>query len=213
MKLRGLYVITPDDADGARFLARVSQALESASAGGWAALQYRNKLATGEQRLAQAHALTSLARRIGIPIIINDDVELALQVQADGVHLGREDGGLDAARRRLPGRILGASCHDSLAAARAAVAAGADYVAFGAVYASRTKPAAVRAPLALFRDARSLGVPLVAIGGIDAGNADAVIRAGADAIAVISALFDAPQVAARARALANLFNNSRSATP
>ncbi len=213
MKLRGLYVITPDDADGARFLARVSQALESASAGGWAALQYRNKLATGQQRLAQAHALTSLARRIGIPIIINDDVELALQVQADGVHLGREDGGLAEARRRLPGKLIGASCHDSLGAARAAVAAGADYVAFGSVYASRTKPHAVHAPLALFREARALGVPLVAIGGIDADNAAEVIHAGADAIAVISALFDAPDVAARARALARLFNTSPPATP
>ncbi|TAK49621.1 MAG: thiamine phosphate synthase [Betaproteobacteria bacterium] len=211
MKLHGLYVITPDDADGARFLARVSQALECASAGGWAALQYRNKLAAPAQRLAQAHALTALARRHGIPIIINDDIGLALQVQADGVHLGRRDGGLAEARRRLPGRILGASCHDSLDAARAAVAAGADYVAFGAVYASRTKPAAVRAPLALFRDARFLGVPLVAIGGIDEGNADKVIGAGADAIAVISALFGAPDVAARARALANLFHNTRPA--
>lgn len=211
MKLRGLYVITPDDADGARFLARVGQALEGAGAGGWAALQYRNKLATPAQRLAQAHALTALAHRHGVPIIINDDIGLALQVQADGAHLGRQDGGLAEARRRLPGRILGASCHDSLDAARAAVAAGADYVAFGAVYASRTKPAAVRAPLALFRDARALGVPLVAIGGIDEGNADEVIGAGADAIAVISALFGAPDVAARARALANLFHNTRPA--
>lgn len=211
MKLRGLYVITPDDADGARFLARVSQALEGAGAGGWAALQYRNKLATPAQRLAQAHALTALAHRHGVPIIINDDIGLALQVQADGAHLGRQDCGLAEARRRLPGRILGASCHDSLDAARAAVTAGADYVAFGAVYASRTKPAAVRAPLALFRDARSLGVPLVAIGGIDEGNADEVIGAGADAIAVISALFGAPDVAARARALANLFHNTRPA--
>ena len=207
MKLRGLYAITPDDADHARFLARVAQALEGTDAGPWAALQYRNKRAAPEERHAQARALAMLARARGVPFIVNDDLELALAVDADGLHLGRQDGSLGEARRRLPRGMLGASCHDSLDAARAAVAAGADYVAFGAVYPSRTKPAAVRAPLRLFREARPLGVPLVAIGGIDTDNAAEVIRAGADAIAVISALFDAPDPAARARQLAHLFNS------
>lgn len=206
MTLRGLYAITPDDADHARFVARVAQVLEGADAGRWAALQYRNKRADAPQRAAQARALAALARERGVPFIVNDDLELALAVNADGLHLGRQDGSLAEARRRLAGRLLGASCHDSLEAARAAVADGADYVAFGAVYPSRTKPKAVRAPLGLFRDARALGVPLVAIGGIDADNATEVIRAGADAIAVISALFDAPDPAARARLLACLFN-------
>jgi len=213
MKLAGLYAITPDAADGAHLLARVGQALERAGEGGWAALQYRNKLAAAPLRLAQARALAALARANGVRFIVNDDIELALQVDADGVHLGRLDGSLAEARRRLSGRIVGATCHDSLAAARAAVAAGADYVAFGSVFPSRTKPAAVRAPLALFGEARALGVPLVAIGGIDAHNAAEVIRAGADAIAVISALFDAPDVAARARALTNLFKTTRTANP
>lgn len=213
MRLRGLYAITPDDADDARFMARVRQSLEGADTGGWAALQYRNKLAGPAQRQVQARALANLARSRGVPFIVNDDPGLALEVGADGVHLGLADGSLSEARRRLPGKLLGASCHDSLAAARAAVAAGADYVAFGSVYASRTKPGAVRAPLTLFGEARALGVPLVAIGGIDADNAPEVIRAGADAIAVIAALFDAPDIAARARMLARLFNNPESSSP
>ncbi|OGA65687.1 MAG: thiamine-phosphate diphosphorylase [Betaproteobacteria bacterium RIFCSPLOWO2_12_FULL_67_28] len=213
MKLRGLYAITPDDAHSARFLVRVRAALEGADEGGWAALQYRNKLAEPGDRLVQARTLAALAQGKGVPFIVNDDTELARQVGADGVHLGRQDGSLAQARRRLPGKLIGASCHDSLAAARAAVAAGADYVAFGSVYASRTKPGVGRAPLALFREARVLGVPLVAIGGIDADNAPAVIRAGADAIAVIAALFDAPDIAARARALARLFDTAQAARP
>lgn len=213
MTLRGLYVITPDDACGSRFLARVGEALEAADPAYWAALQYRNKRAAAQERLPQARALAALARRRGVKFIVNDDVELALAVGADGVHLGREDGDLGAARRHLPGGLLGASCHDSLAAARAAVAAGADYVAFGAVYPSRSKPQALRAPLAVFHAARALGVPLVAIGGIDAENAAEVIRAGADAVAVISALFDAPDVAARARAFAPLFQPIRAICP
>lgn len=202
----GLYLITPDDADAARFIARVRHALEGADAGRWAALQYRNKHADAGQRREQARALAALARGRGIPFIVNDDVELALAVDADGVHLGRGDGDLAAARRRMQHRLLGASCHASLEAARAAVAAGADHVAFGALFASRTKPQAMRAPLSILREARTLGVPLVAIGGIDADNAAEAIRAGADAIAVISAVFDAPDPAASARALACMFN-------
>jgi len=205
MKLHGLYAITPDDADSVSFLARVSQALEGADEGGWAALQYRNKLADPGQRLVQARTLAALARSKGVPFIVNDDPGLALQVGADGVHVGRQDVSLTEARRRLPGKLIGASCHDSLAAARTAVAAGADYVAFGSVYASRTKPGAVRAPLALFRDARVLGVPLVAIGGITLENAPQLLRAGADCLAVISDLFDAPDIAERARSYGKLW--------
>ena len=205
MKMQGLYAITPDDADSTRFIARARQALEGADEGGWAALQYRNKLADPGQRLVQARTLAALARSQGVPFIVNDDPELALQVGADGVHLGRQDGSLAAARRRLPGKLIGASCHDSLAAARAAVAAGADYVAFGSVYPSRTKPGAVRAPLTLFGEARGLGVPLVAIGGITLENAPQLLRAGADSLAVISDLFDAPDIAARARSYGKLW--------
>jgi thiamine-phosphate pyrophosphorylase len=148
-----------------------------------------------------------MCREHGVPFIVNDDIEIAIAAGADGVHLGRDDGELASARSKPRGKLLGASCYDSLAAARAAVAAGADYIAFGSVFASPTKPAAVRAPLSLFGEARSLGVPLIAIGGITLENAPLLLQAGADALAVVSDLFDAPDVAARARAYGKLFQN------
>jgi thiamine-phosphate pyrophosphorylase len=194
MKLRGLYAITPED------LSRVAPAISS---GALCALQYRSKFADAARRRTEAQALAQLCRRHGVPLIINDDLELALEVGAEGLHLGIEDGDLAAARARLPGRILGASCYDRLELARRAVAAGADYVAFGSVFASPTKPGAVRAPLALF--GHDLGVPKVAIGGITAENAPQLVAAGADAVAVLSDLFDAPDVAARAREYAKVF--------
>lgn len=196
MKLRGLYAITPD------LLDRVADVVAS---GALCALQYRNKSAPAVRRMEEARALAQLCRRHGVPLIINDDLELALAVGAAGVHLGRADGDLVAARARLPGRLLGASCYDRLDLARRAVAAGADYVAFGSVFVSPTKPAAVRAPLALF--AHDLGVPKVAIGGITLENAPQVVAAGADCLAVITDLFDAPDVVARARRYAKLFAN------
>jgi thiamine-phosphate pyrophosphorylase len=195
MKLRGLYAVTPDHSG---ILDKVRSALE----GGISLLQYRCKKAD----LGEARELAALAREYRVPLIVNDDVELALALGADGAHLGREDGDLRAARKKLAGRILGASCYASLHAARTAVAVGVDYIAFGSVFASPTKPEAVRAPLSLFRDARSLGVPLCAIGGITLENAPSVIGAGADLLAVISDLFDAPDIGARARAYARLFH-------
>ena len=206
MRLRGLYAITPDDADSSRLEDRV-RALLAAAAASCAALQYRNKTASPALRLEQARRLAPLARASGVPFIVNDDIELASAVGADGVHLGRDDGEIGVARRALPGKLIGVSCYDSMAAARAAVAAGADYVAFGSVFPSGTKPGAVRAPLGLFGEARGLGVPLVAIGGITLENAASVLHAGADALAVISALFDAPDIGARAREFSRLFSN------
>jgi len=200
---RGLYAITPDEADTARLAALVRAALD----GGAAAVQYRNKAAPAALRREQAGRLVALCRAHGTPLVVNDDLDLALAVGADGVHLGGEDGDLAAARRRLGReRLLGASCYDRLALAVTAAQQGADYIAFGSVFPSPTKPNAVRAPLALFGAARStIGLPLVAIGGITVENASTVIDAGADAVAVISALFDAPDVAARARAFQRLF--------
>lgn len=197
MKLRGLYAITPALA-GKALRDKVAQVL----AGGIAMLQYRNK---GRQDLEEARSLAAMCREHGVPFIVNDDIEIAIAAGADGVHLGQDDGELASARAKLRGKLLGASCYDSLAAARAAVAAGADYVAFGSVFPSTTKPAAVPAPLSLFSDARALGVPLIAIGGITLENAPQLLRAGADALAVVSDLFDAPDVAARARAYGKLF--------
>ena len=194
MTLRGLYAVTPEDTS------RVAAAVAS---GALCALQYRGKRADAAQRLRAARALAQLCRAHGVPLIINDDLELALAVGAQGVHLGRDDVSIAAARARFPGGLVGASCYDRLELAERAVAEGADYVAFGSVYASSTKPGAVRAPLELFGHA--LGVPKVAIGGITAENAPALVAAGADAVAVISDLFDAPDVAARARQYAKVF--------
>lgn len=200
MKLRGLYAITPEHAGSGSLPALVAQALD----GGIAMLQYRRKAGADS---AEASALAALCRRHGVPFIVNDDLELALECKADGLHLGREDGAFAAARRRLGGKLLGVSCYDSLSAARVAVAEGADYIAFGSVFASPTKHLAARAPLSLFRDARAFGVPLVAIGGITLENAPQLLQAGADALAVISDLFDATDIAARARAYGKLFQH------
>lgn len=197
--MRGLYAITPDIAELEPLLRKVEQALKA----GVALLQYRNKAISKDKRLLQAKELAPLARGYGVPLIINDDVEIAVAVGANGVHLGKEDGDLAAARAKLPGRILGASCYNDLGKARAAVRAGANYVAFGSVFPSPTKPHAVQAPLSLF--GANLGVPLCAIGGITLGNAPALIAAGADLLAVITDLFDAPDIAARAAQYRKLF--------
>jgi len=192
--MRGLYAITPEGPD---LEAKVRAALEG--------LEILVIQKEAKEKRAEAKRIAALAREFGVPFIINDSVDLALETGAAGAHLGRDDGDLAAARERLGTRILGASCYGQLGAARAAVAAGADYVAFGSVFPSPTKPNAVRAPLSLFRDARALGVPLAAIGGITLDNAPALIEAGADLLAVISDLFDAPDIRARARQYRKLF--------
>jgi thiamine-phosphate pyrophosphorylase len=194
MKLRGLYAITPE---GAELESKVRRALE----GGIALLQYRRKRTS----VSEAQRIVQLAREYRVPVIINDDAALAVEVGAHGAHLGRDDGDLGEARKRLAGKVLGASCYNKLALAKAAIAAGVDYVAFGSVYPSPTKPDAVRAPLSLFGEAKRLGVPLAAIGGITLENAPPVLEAGADLLAVISDLFDAPDIAGRARQYARLF--------
>lgn len=198
----GVYALTPACADTARLLAMVEAALK----GGAAAVQYREKSGDAALRFEQASELLPLCRQYGTPLIINDDLRLADLADADGVHLGREDAGLGEARIILgPKKIVGVSCYQSLELAREAQARGADYVAFGSFYASSTKPQADRAPLQLLRDAAGLKLPVVAIGGITAENAPELIAAGADAIAVISALFEAPDIEAAARALNRLF--------
>jgi thiamine-phosphate pyrophosphorylase len=199
-RLRGLYAITPDTGDSAALFAKVAAALE----GGIAMLQYRRKLAAPDQRRVEAIELAKLCARRGVPFIVNDDVDLALEAAADGAHVGREDAPVAESRRKLKGRLLGVSCYADVAAAKDAVAAGADYVAFGSVFASPTKPGAPRAPLDLF--AAELGVPLCAIGGISLANAAQVVAAGADLLAVLSDLFDAPDITARARQYAKLFS-------
>ncbi len=203
MELRGLYAVTPDLADTADLLRRVGQAL----LGGVRLVQYRNKAADEALRREQAGALLGLCRRHGAPLIVNDDLALVLEIGADGAHLGGEDGDLAAARAALgAGRLLGVSCYDEMERAREARRLGADYVAFGAFFTSPTKPAAVRAPLTLLAEAKAeLGLPVGAIGGITLDNAPQLIAAGADLLAVITDLFEAPDIAARAAAYTSLF--------
>lgn len=201
---RGLYAITPEDSDTARLLARVEPVLRA----GAALLQYRNKSAPPELRGEQALALRGLCRHYRVPLIVNDDVALAREIAADGVHLGAGDGDLAAARSVLgPEAILGASCYDDLQRARRACAAGASYLAFGACCPSSTKPDRPRAAPALFTAARALGLPLVAIGGLKPENAGVFLAAGADLIAAIAGLFDDPDPGAAAHRYLDLFRN------
>lgn len=194
---RGLYLITPDQADTVALLARVEPVLSAA-----ACLQYRNKTANPELRHEQATVLGARCRAHGVPFIVNDDVMLAAAVGADGVHLGEGDGDITAARATLgAGAIIGASCYDDLARAERATAAGADYLAFGACYPSPTKPHARRASPALFTEAKRFDLPLVAIGGLHGDNAALLLAAGADLLAVISSVFDAADPPAAARRL------------
>ena len=205
MKLRGLCAVTPDDP----LLPRLSALVKAALDGGAPFVQYRNKTASRPLRRAQAAEMLRICRAAGAKLIVNDDVWLAVEIAADGVHLGRDDapgGSLAAARDALgPKRILGVSCYNDLALGEAAAKAGADYLAFGSMFPSRTKPGAVRAPLELLGEAkRRFGLPVVAIGGITLDNAPQLIDAGADMLAVVSDLFDAMDIKTRAAAYQRL---------
>ena len=209
-RVRGLYGVTPYEESTERLLDHVRLAIE----GGASLIQYRNKQATPVQRLWQAQALRSLTRAYNVLLIINDGVALARAVDADGVHLGRDDTDIAAARAQLPDKLVGVSCYNDLNQAQAAQSQGADYVAFGAPFRSITKPQAVYAPLSLFRQARQLlRIPIVAIGGITPENAPALVETGVDAVAVITALFGAADVKATARKFSKLFEESRHANP
>ena len=187
MPIKGLYAVTPDIADTDLLIKKVEAALQ----GGVSVLQYRNKLANHKLQTQQARAILPMCRQYNVPLIINDSVKLCLTLDADGVHLGADDGNLAEVRTRLgENKILGASCYNQFDLALAAQNQGANYVAFGACFASSTKPNAPVADLSLFAQARAeLSIPSVAIGGINLQNAGQVMQAGADAIAVINALF------------------------
>ena len=182
-------------------------AAEAALSGGARLLQYRDKHSTPTQRITIAQALNDLCRRHAVPFIINDDVELAARVGAAGVHLGRDDTDIAAARAALgKDAIIGLSCYNQLERARTAQAAGADYVAFGRFFASRTKPQAVPVTLDLLRTARAeLKIPIVAIGGITPENGGSLIAAGANALAVIEGVFGQADKRAAAERYARLF--------
>ena len=201
----GLYAVTPDEPDTIRLVQRV----DAAVAGGARLVQYRNKTASHTLRLEQAHALLTVCRRHGVPLIVNDYVDVAAAIGADGVHLGRDDGDIARARASLPDALLGVSCYDDPERALTAERLGADYVAFGRFFPSTTKPGTIRASLALVAEARrTIRVPIVAIGGITVDNAAELLAGGVDAVAVVSALFDSSNVQHAAQRFAALFAGS-----
>jgi thiamine-phosphate pyrophosphorylase len=187
-RISGLYLITDDRLAGkGEFFEVIQIALE----GGVALLQYRDKSNEPVRRMKIASRLREMTCAFGVPLIINDFVSLAADAGADGVHLGIEQAHVSLARRILgPDALIGVSCHNSLEDAERMESAGADYVAFGAIYRSPTKPNASRASLETIHAAKSrLNIPVVAVGGITPKNAGPVLSAGADCIAVISAVF------------------------
>jgi thiamine-phosphate pyrophosphorylase len=200
----GLYAIT----DGPR--ADLLSAARAALEGGAALLQYRDKTRDAERRLQEARELAALCHAFAVPLIINDDVELARASDAAGVHLGEDDEAIADARAALGDEaIIGVSCYDSPQRARDAAAAGANYLAFGAFFPSATKPGARHATPDLLRGARGLGLPLVAIGGITHENGGPLIAAGADFLAVVSGVFGASDIRAAARHYVELFGADR----
>jgi thiamine-phosphate pyrophosphorylase len=205
--ISGLYAVTPDLLDTDELLRNVRLAMQ----GGAKVLQYRNKSADAPLKLVQALALRQLALEFKVTFIVNDDAYLAAQVDADGVHLGNADGSVAAARALLgDSRLIGVSCYNRAPLAVEAVQQGADYVAFGAFFPSSVKPGTVRADVELLRSVRQgLEVPIVAIGGITVQNAAKLIEAGAGALAVISALWNATDIEQAARDFSNLFEQGR----
>ena len=190
---RGLYAITQHDCFGRALI----DAAEAALTGGAVWLQYRAKPSAD---LDAALALQQRCRQAGALFIINDDVELAASIGADGVHLGRDDLSVQDARARLSQEtVIGVSCYNSLERAAELTAQGADYLAFGSLYPSPTKPDAVHCPVETLTRARQFDRPVVAIGGMTLERAPEVIAAGADLIAVISDLFDAEDIERQAR--------------
>ena len=202
---RGLYLITPDECKPLRLLERTKPLLPHVSC-----LQLRSKAMDAASLLDAGARLREACAQAGVTFIINDDPDLADALGADGVHLGEHDGAIADARRLLgDDAIIGVSCYDDFARAQAAAAAGADYVAFGAFFASPTKPHTRRASPDLLHASASLQIPRVAIGGITPDNAGSVVAAGADLIAVISGVFDAPDPVAAARAYLSCFEDSK----
>jgi len=188
LNVRGVYLITPDEPNTQRLLLRTAPLLPSIT---W--LQYRNKQADTALQLHQASALREACAAHGVPLIINDDAHLARQVGAQGVHLGEDDGEVAAARALLGEQaIIGVSCYDDIERARAAAAAGASYVAFGAFFPTTTKQTTRRATPALLQQTAELNLPRVAIGGIAPAQVPELVTAGADLIAVVNGVYAAP---------------------
>jgi len=205
VKLRGLYAITSEQI--CRSPGTLCAAVELALEGGAELIQYRDKSGESAQRLLNGRALRALCDRHHALLIVNDDPQLAVAVAADGVHLGQADARIETARSICgPKAIIGVSCSNSIERALAAVAAGADYVAFGRFFPSRTKPDAPPADLSLLRDARArIRAPICAIGGITPALARSVVEAGADLVAAVEGIFGAADIRAAAGEYAAIF--------
>ena len=201
---QGLYAITDSKLLSPESLV---EAVALAIQGGAQMIQYRNKGADEEQRMWEAGDLNNMCRPLGVPLIINDDLELAGKILAAGVHLGKDDADIADARARLgPRAIIGVSFYNDIERAVEAEKAGADYVAFGSFFPSRTKPDAVKAEVALIHEAKQrLTIPVVAIGGITADNGRQLVEAGADMLAVITEVFGQADIKGAAEKFAQLF--------
>lgn len=198
-KINGLYGITIDDDPD------IEEKVASALAGGASIIQFRDKISSKNKKRKVAEKLKRLCHGRAL-FIINDDLDLAIDVVADGVHLGKHDGNIAAARKRIGGKLIGVSCYNQLSLAKQAQADGADYVAFGRFFSSRTKPDAIQASPDLIIQAKQiLSIPIIAIGGITEKNAGSLIAAGADAIAVINGLFNQPDITKTAQNYCDLF--------
>lgn len=202
--MRGLYAITDSTSNDADELMRC---VDEALAGGACMIQYREKRLTNINREKVALQLHELCRQRGAPLIINDDVRLAQRINADGVHLGRDDATLSDARQMLgPGKIIGISCYGDIQRAKQAEKEGASYIAFGRFFPSISKPQATPVSIEILAQAKKeLELPIVAIGGITAENGHALIKAGADMLAVIEGVFGQGDVTQAAQKIAALF--------
>ncbi|HZS80423.1 MAG TPA: thiamine phosphate synthase [Herbaspirillum sp.] len=194
--LRGLYIVTPDWDDTEKLVNVTAQAIE----GGAALVQYRHKTAAAALRAEQAGALLKICRRCNTPLIINDDIDLCLALDADGIHVGGADAPVAQARAKVGrDRIVGASCYGALQLARDAHVAGASYVAFGGFYPSRVKQYGFRtAPGIVAESKKEIPLPVVVIGGMTQENCLPLIRQGADMVAAISSIYMTEEAAREA---------------
>lgn len=201
--LSGLYVIA--DSSLATSHVSLTDKVEHAIEGGARIVQIRDKRPTPD--IKEIQNIARLCQRHNIPLLINDSVELALDVNADGVHLGQSDTDLKTARQRLgESAIIGITCHDDITLAKQAEAEGADYVAFGRFFASQTKPEAPPADIIILQQARKeLQIPIVAIGGITPDNGGSLLQAGADMLAVINGVFGQTDIKSAAQQFNQLF--------
>ncbi|HIF18535.1 MAG TPA: thiamine phosphate synthase [Cycloclasticus sp.] len=200
---KGLYAITPDNIDSKTLYSNVELALQ----GGIALLQYRDKTNSAEEKLQRANTLHTLCLRYGVPLIINDEAELALACNAEGVHLGQTDGFIQQARALLgDNAIIGVTCHHDVSLAITSQQQGADYIAFGRFYNSNTKPGKPLATLDTLKTAQNeLSIPIVAIGGINKNNGGVLVRSGADFLAVVEQVFSADDIVISCQKLTTLF--------